>query len=462
MEIFSSIQVVVQVVVVVLLFFGASIFVHEWGHYFVALKRGLKVEEFAIGFGPKAFGWRKNGIEYTWRWIPAGGFVKLPQMITSEALEGDAAQPSEPLPPVKPIDKILVAVAGPVMNILFSFVIACVIYFTGLPELVNPPVIGHVDKESEVYQMGIREGMVIVAIDGHPVRTWQEVTEETVLARTNVFEVSLALDGVTNAYSLTAQVNEDFGLKTLPLNPQDHPAAMEVQGDSAAEKAGLKNKDEILSFAGIPIYSKPQLIELIQKRPKIESDIVVERAGEVLTLKITPDEVEGKGRIGVLLGSNAKNVYILRKPGPSPVSQVQEVIEKTFKTIGALVHSKETGVGASDLSGPVGILGILAAHVNTDFRLALSFLVLLNINLAILNLLPIPVLDGGHIVMSLYEWITGRPIHIRVVEYATTAFAILLISFMLYVSFHDVLRIQYFKSMFQTESTIEEAQPAAP
>jgi regulator of sigma E protease len=120
-----------------------------------------------------------------------------------------------------------------------------------------------------------------------------------------------------------------------------------------------------------------------------------------------------------------------------------------------LIHSKETGVGAKDLSGPVGILTMLAAQVHTDYRLALKFLVLLNINLALINLLPIPVLDGGHILMSIVEGIRRRPLSAKFQEYTTTAFAVLLISFMLYVTFFDIKRWPLFKSMFRRDTQIE-------
>jgi len=137
--------------------------------------------------------------------------------------------------------------------------------------------------------------------------------------------------------------------------------------------------------------------------------------------------------------------------------QVADVWDKTVRTLGALFHSGETGVGVKDLSGPPGILAMLAAQLNTDYRLAMSFLVLLNINLAIINLFPVPVLDGGHIVMAILEKIRGRPLSVRVLEYTTTVFAILLISFMVYVSWNDVTkRLPLFKSMFQGETTIEE------
>jgi regulator of sigma E protease len=118
-------------------------------------------------------------------------------------------------------------------------------------------------------------------------------------------------------------------------------------------------------------------------------------------------------------------------------------------------------VGAKDLSGPVGILGILAAYVNTDYRLALSFLVLLNVNLAMINLLPLPVLDGGHFAMSLVEWIRRRTINVKFVEYATTVFAVLLITFMIYVSYHDIKRIPLIKSLFNREMQIEQPEKGA-
>jgi regulator of sigma E protease len=137
-------------------------------------------------------------------------------------------------------------------------------------------------------------------------------------------------------------------------------------------------------------------------------------------------------------------------------------LDRTISTFSALAHSKQTGVGLKDLSGPPGILALLAAYVNSDWRLALSFLVLLNINLAIINLLPVPVLDGGHIVMALVERLFGRPLPRRLVEYTTTGFAVLLIGFMLYVSINDVKRYPVFRSMFSNQGVTIEKQQDSP
>ena len=165
----------IYVVVAVLLLFGAAIFVHEWGHFYVARKCGMKVEEFAIGFGKILWKHEKDGILYTIRMIPAGGFVKLPQMLTSEAIEGgNGSEETEPLPDISPWAKIAVAVAGPIMNVVFAFVLATIIYFVGLPESITPPIVGALDKESEEYSLGIREGDIITKIDGEAIPSWEE------------------------------------------------------------------------------------------------------------------------------------------------------------------------------------------------------------------------------------------------------------------------------------------------
>jgi len=451
---------IIYVIAAVLALFGAAIFIHEFGHFWTALKLGMKVEEFAVGFGPKIRSWKRAGIEYSIRWIPAGGFVKLPQMVTAEALEGQSA---ENVPPAPPLHKILVAFAGPFMNVVFAFAIATVIYFVGLPIPVNPAVIGYVEPGSAEARLGIQEGDRIVSVNGEKVKSWQDVVLDTMVARTNLLPVVIEHDGKEITYQLKATADNAIGLKLLNLDPRDHPEVMEVSSGSAAEKAGLKQGDHIVAFAGVPIASRDQLIDLIRKRGGQPTEIRVERGAQKMAVSITPtiDPTTKNGRIGIALGVSSTQIYIVQKPGPTPWEQVHDVLDKTFATIGALVHSRETGVGAKDLSGPVGILAVLANAVNEDYRLALGFLVLLNINLAIINLLPIPVLDGGHILMAILEKIRRRPLSIKFIEYTTTGFAVLLISFMLYVTFFDIKRFPLFRAMFKSDVQIQQSAPPA-
>ena len=205
-------------------------------------------------------------------------------------------------------------------------------------------------------------------------------------------------------------------------------------------------------------------MELIRSRPGAESPVEISRGSERLKLQVTPrlDPDAKVGRIGVALSPSRVLVYQLQRPGPTPWEQVNGVLEQMGDVISALSHSKETGITPKDMSGPVGIFGKLAADANVDIRLALGFIVMVNINLALLNLLPIPVLDGGHIIMALYEILTRRRVSARFQETVTAAFAVLLLSFMLYVSFFDVVkRGPLFRALFKQETVVEPAPPSA-
>ena len=454
---------IIYVVAAVLLLFGAAIFVHEWGHYFVARKCGMKVEEFAIGFGKVLWKREKDGILYTVRAIPAGGFVKLPQMITSEALEGKNEEDAEPLPEISPWAKIAVAVAGPIMNIVFAVVLATVIYFVGLPEMITPPVVGNLSKESTEYALGIREGDIVTKIDGQAIPSWEEAYKLTALSLTNRFAVTFLRDNDEFTHMLTATpISDEIPIKTLDLPSKFPPIVGRLLEGQAASKAGLKVDDKIISLGGIPIGGRGQLIDELQKNGGKETEIVVLRGSENVTLPITPRMIEGKVMIGMQFGQGPR-VYIERHPGPTPWENISEVGSLMWRTLYALFHPKQTGVGVSDLSGPVGILAMLGAMVKTDYRLALNFLVLLNVNLAILNMLPIPVLDGGHTIMGLIEGIFRRKIPAKLQEWATTGFAVALISLMLYVTFHDVvMRRGIFMDMFNSDTEVRAPTDPSP
>jgi regulator of sigma E protease len=345
------------------------------------------------------------------------------------------------------------------MNVIFAFVIATLIYFIGLPTPVNPPIVGEMEANSPEAQMGIKEGDRILMVNNQPIEDWQDITFATITARTNVLPVVIARGKETNTYYLTTEASP-IGGKYLNLDSLEHPSIGSVESDMPAAQVDLKPGDKIFAVNGIPTGSQERMMEVISNNAGAPCLITFMRKGEKRSVTITPKYDPGtkRARIGVSFSP----VYQLKHP--LPWDQIKEVTQRTFGTISALIHGKKTGVRVKDLSGPVGILSILAAQVYQDYRLALSFLVLLNINLAIINMLPIPVLDGGHVTMSIIEKIRRRPLSQKFVEYVTTGFALLLICFMIYVTAADVKRFPLFRAMFQTKTQIEEppTTPAEP
>ena len=544
---------IIYVVAVVFLLFGAAIFVHEFGHFWVALKRGLKVEEFAIGFGPIIWSKTHEGILYSIRAIPAGGFVKLPQMLTSEAIEGkpedqadvdsensegEPPEPVEELPPVSPLSKILVAFAGPLMNVIFAILIAVFIWLVGIPKPINEPVVGYVGEQSEEYTIGARPGDRIMNVNDEPIETWQDVVYavldsegETVAVQVQRGEEQRQFDLPAGTWSggirrirldnhdllevmnfETPSLLGDVGFKpgdvVLSVNGQKAYSQYQLldllmadagqektvrvaRGDEEVElsfetpdvagvaveqvvnededglstpasKADVQAGDVIKSAAGVRVTSTRQLVDIIQAQDNKEFQLDLLRGDKEIQVSITPQD----NRLGVALKQDIGLVfkpepirYSKELAHPSPATQIGDVLDKIAITFKALGRGKESGVGAKDLSGPVGIFGMLAIQVNHDLRLALSFLVLLNINLAILNLLPVPVLDGGHILLSVIEWIRKKPVSVKIQEWATTAFAVLLLCFFVFVTFEDVKRVPLLHSIFNRDTEMVE-QPA--
>lgn len=544
---------ILYVVAVVFLLFGAAIFVHEFGHFWVALKRGLKVEEFAIGFGPIIWSKTHEGILYSIRAIPAGGFVKLPQMLTSEAIEGkpegqadedsensegEPPEPVEELPPVSPLSKILVAFAGPLMNVIFAILIAVFIWLVGIPKPINEPVVGYVGEQSEEFSIGARPGDRITNVNDEPIETWQDVVYAVLDSEGETVAVQVLRGEEQHQFDLPAGTWSG-GIRRIRLDNHDLLEVMSFETPSLLGDAGFKPGDVLLSVNGQKAYSQYQLLDLLMADAGQEKTIRVARDDEEMELSYETPDVAGvaveqvvaededglstpaskadvragdviKSAAGVRVTSTRQLVDIIQaqnnkefqldllrddkeiqvsitpqdnrlgvalkqdiglvfKPEPiryskelahpSPAAQIGDVLDKIAITFKALGRGKESGVGAKDLSGPVGIFGMLAIQVNHDLRLALSFLVLLNINLAILNLLPVPVLDGGHILLSIIEWIRKEPVSVKIQEWATTAFAALLLCFFVYVTFADVKRVPLLHDIFNRDTEKVE-QPA--
>ena len=450
---------IVYPALLVLFFFGLTIFIHELGHFLVAKRRGMKIERFSVGFGPKIWGYKKDGIDYRVSWFPFGGYVALPQMSPMETIEGEVETKADELPSVSPSSKFLVAIAGPLMNVLLAAVLATVLWGVGMP--TNLAVVGWVDSGSPEELAGVRPGDRIVKINDQKVKTWTQFMEVVAFSREPTVRVTVQRNGAEQEFLLETKVNEQFGVKMLEhLWPRGHPFAQAVATDSPAERAGLLAGDQFVSIGGVPIYSSEQVIGLVSKRLDQPTEIKVLRDGVAQILTVVPelDAKDKVARIGVNLGDQMEIV----QPGPTPVEQFTDILVSMGRMVTGLAHSKETGVSPKSMSGPVGILGIWWwAIASGGWRQGLHIAVLLNINLAIINLLPFPVLDGGHIVFAALEGIRRKPLSARLVHVASITFAVLLITFMLYVTYFDIQRFTFGKMKGTSKPDAKESAPAS-
>jgi len=300
-------------------------------------------------------------------------------------------------------------------------------------------------------------------VNDQKVKTWSDFMEVVAFSREPTVRVAVERDGQEKEFLLETKLNEQFGVKMLEhLWPRGHPFAERILSDSPAERAGLRMGDQFVSIEGVPIYSSDQLRELIGKRVDQSTEIKVRRGSDTLSLTVTPElsAEEKVGRIGVQLGDHMEIV----RPGPTPIDQFTDILVSMGRMVKGLAHSKETGVTARSMSGPVGILAIWwYAIVSGGLRQGLHIAVLLNINLAVINLLPLPVLDGGHILFAAIEAVRRKPLSARLIHAASMTFAVLLIGFMLCVTYFDLEKLAFGKARnFMKLKTDDQAPAAEP
>lgn len=429
----------------VILIFNLLIVVHELGHFLAAKWRGLVVEKFAIWFGKPL--WKKTigGVEYRLGSIPAGGFVAIPQLAPMEALEGKVERSRDQLPPIKPLDKIIVAAAGPLFSFGLAFVMACIVWFVGKPQSeFDSATIGFVKEGGPAEKAGLRVGDVIVAVDGHPVThflsgtdsvKWRIVRSE---GDTIAFTVKREGQEITIPTHWTKPETSSWrrpALREVQIGPRLVPGVGFVVHGSIADKAGFQTGDLITGVNGQPIFNLDEIGPLVDANRGKSLAVTVERNGADVALTLPLPPVQGDKTpvdFGIEWGRTTL-VY------PGPFAQVKDAATSIFRMVDAL-FSPKSDVKAAHFSGPVGIMRLYYQIFENEngWRLALAFSVLINVNLALINLLPFPVLDGGHITLAIIEGIRRKPINVKILEFVQTACAVALIGFMLYLTFYDV------------------------
>jgi regulator of sigma E protease len=438
----------------VVLLFNLLIGIHELGHFLAAKWRGLKVDRFAIWFGKPIWKRKIGGVEYALGWIPAGGYVALPQMATMEAIEGKSEDAAEPLPNVSALDKIIVAFAGPLFSFALAIFFAVVVWGVGKPsnEADNSTQIGWVDQTGPAWKAGLRPGDIILEIDGHPVKhfsptaqdsvTWRIVTSENTNIAIKYLRDGQEAMAYPVPYHRETKWYERKALRQILITSAMKAVVDQVASNSPAALAGLTNGDEIIALNGNKIYT-PLAIrsaeDEMSNSPVKPLSLTIRRGNEEFNrtlLAAKPIQpTNSNPSLGILAWGEETNALLVH---PSPLEQIQSSIGQIFGTFHALFAHK-SDIGVQQLGGAVMIIRVYSNLFQDEdgWRRVLWFSVILNVNLALINMLPLPVLDGGHIVLSLLEVVRRRPVSARVLNFIQTGFAMLLISFMLYIAFFD-------------------------
>ena len=397
-------------------------------------------------------------MQYSLGSIPFGGFVALPQLAPMDIIEGKADMDRAKLPRISAFDKIIVAVAGPLFSLLLALFFAGVVWVIGHPvsESDSTTIIGYVMPDSPAQKVGLQPGDKILEVDGKPVRRFlgmnDSVSWNVVRSEGDKIAVKFQRDGAVRTVWVEPYKAETRGwrrksIRQLLIFPAETAIIDKVEPNTPAAAAGLRPRDIILGFNQTPIYNPIGLLEYISKHPNDQLVLHVERERARFDVPVKPTllptEGEMKPRIGIQWDTAGK----ISIGHPNPIEQIYDSVTSTLKTIGA-VASPKSDVKLQHLSGPVGIGRIyyLLFQSERGWQLALWFSVILNVNLAILNMLPIPVLDGGHIVLAIIESVRRKPVNIRVLEVIQTSCAMLIIGYMLYVTFFDVQDLPFIKN----------------
>jgi regulator of sigma E protease len=458
----------------VVLLFNLLIGVHELGHFLAAKWRGLKVDRFAIWFGKPIWKKKINGVEYALGWIPAGGYVALPQMASMEIIEGKGGELEEKtiepfaervggdlketkidaLPNVSPLDKIIVAFAGPLFSFSLAIVFAFIVWGVGKPVngSDNSTTIGWVDPTGPAWKAGLRPGDTILEIDGQPVKHFAPPSQDSVTWRiitstgTNI-AIKYLRDGKEDIayavpYHRTTQWYERKALRQILIAPAAKAVVYEVASNSPAAQNGLTNGDEIIALNGRKIYSPVALLSLEDSwsnTPVQPVTLTVKHGDNQFDrtlFAVKPlQPTNGTPMLGIMAWQGDTNATLVH---PNPLDQIRDSVGQITGTIGALFAHK-SDISVQQLGGAVMIIRVYSNLFESEdgWRRVLWFSVILNVNLALLNLLPLPVLDGGHITLSLIEAVRRRPVSARILNTIQSGFAILLIGFMIYIAFFD-------------------------
>ena len=420
---------------------GVIVFVHELGHFVVARRNGIRVLTFSLGFGPKLVRVARGGTEYCISAIPLGGYVK---MAGENPDDPRAGRPDEFLSKTK-WQRFQVLVAGSVMNILLALVVMTGVLYRGadVPAYQSqPPVVGSLVAGSPAEKSGIRAGDRILRVAGREVDTWERFFVNVMPKAGREIDVVVERGGRRLTIPVTPASRDRFEVGDIGVLPEMHPQVRLVNSGQAAERAGILVGDVLVGLDGRPVGTLEALVATINRSAGTPLRLTIRRGTETRAITVTPELRRGKGLIGVqFLPFEVRRI----KPGAwqAVTMSVERNLEWStliFQTLGGLFSGEAS---PRQLVGPIGIAQLAGGAAQASFLDLFTLMAMISLNLGLINLLPIPVLDGGHIFILLVEGIARRDLSMKVKEQLLVAGFVVLMAVMVTVLYNDLMRIGF-------------------
>ena len=418
---------------------GVMIFIHELGHYLVAMLLGIRVEVFSLGFGRRLIGFRRGNTDYRISLLPLGGYVKMAGENYDEEITGS---PEEFLSRPK-THRFAVAVAGPLMNLVLALVLVTVTFSVGVPVykyLRQPALIGSVQTDSPAEQAGLKVQDTILAIDGDPTPTWQEAEILISMSPNQDLDLTIERQGESLHRRVRTSVAKGLEIGTIGVSPYVAFVVAAVLPGTPAERAELGAGDEILQVTSgdqtaVGFHQSREMISASQGNPLL---FKIRRGDDVFKKTIAPAELEGSWRIGAapVLDIEVEKHGLLNAIRAS-IERNYRITALTFDVLGRIVTGRTS---LRTLSGPVEIARYSGKAASAGPLPLLGFMAFVSLQLGILNLMPIPILDGGLIALLAFEALIRRDLSVRVKERIFQVGFIFLVALMGIVIFNDIVK----------------------
>jgi regulator of sigma E protease len=421
---------------------GVLIFVHELGHFVMARRIGVRVLTFSLGFGPKLLSFRRGDTEYCISAIPLGGYVKMAGETAEDARTG---APDEFLSKSK-WQRFQVLVMGPVMNLALAVIVLAVVFLyegAEVPLFQNAPVVvGTMTAQSVARTAGLQPGDRIISVGGVQTPDWEQFSSAIAGTADKQVEIVYERNGRTERRQMVPTRAGETGIGTLGVLPAIRPQILSVSAGLPAAAAGLQPHDVVLAANGEKPIAYERLLEVIRTNADRPVQLEIERGGQRQEIAVTPRTNGDVGRIGADI--SAFEVRVVR---PGPVAALTLSVKRNWegsklilRTLSGLVTG---GTSVRQLMGPVGIASHTGQAAMQGFAALLGLMAMISLNLGLLNLMPIPVLDGGHIAILALEGISRRDFSIQVKEKMLLAGFALLVLLMVTVIYNDLTRIAW-------------------